>query len=320
MRPALAQPKRRVIDVHNHCFPDAFKNSSSRTGALPGPVRNWTRQVMFEEMDRNGVQQSVISLATAPLGCYQMKNEELRPLIRTINEAGAKLVADNPRKLGTFAFVSGKDVEGSLKEIEYAFDVLKADGIEMMTSFGDKWPRDPTFDPVFTELNRRSAIVYFHPIAPTYCVGLIPTVSESWIDYPYDSTRTVLSLLTSGTLVRYRNIKWIISQAGGTLPFLADRIEWLGRTALKNASEVAPNGMMAEFKRLYYETANAASATTMAALLKFVDPAQVMYSSDHPYVTSEYNLGNLRGQGLREDVLKAIEYQNAEQLIPRMKA
>ncbi len=41
-----------------------------------------------------------------------------------------------------------------------------------------------------------------------------------------------------------------------------------------------------------------------------------MYGSDHPYVTSEYNLGNLRGQGLSEDVLKAIEYQNANGLFP----
>jgi hypothetical protein len=37
--------------------------------------------------------------------------------------------------------------------------VLKADGIVLLTSYGDKWPSDPAYAAVFDELNRRKAIV-----------------------------------------------------------------------------------------------------------------------------------------------------------------
>lgn len=316
---AQAQSKRRVVDVHLHYFPDAFKESSGREGPLPPMVKNWSPAMMLEEMDKNNIEQGVLSLATVPTGWFKMKFEELRPLIRGINEYGAKLVQDNGKRYGLFAYISGLDVEGSLKEIEYAFDTLKADGIEMSTSFGNKWPGDPEFDAVYAELNRRKAIVYFHPIAPDCCGSLNKEVQPSWIEYPYDTGRAVTNLLFNGTLAKYRDIKWIFSHSGGAIPYLANRIDWQSRPLLRNKKEIAPEGVLAEMQRLYYETANAASAPTIAALLKFVNPSQVMYGSDHPYVTSEYNLGNLRGQGLSEDVLKAIEYQNAERLIPRLK-
>ena len=316
---ALAQQKRRVIDVHHHYYPDAFKAYAERENRLAPFARKWSASVMLDEMAKNNVDQSVLSLQTMPVNIYRMKPEESRPIVRSINEQGAQLVRDNKGKLALFAYVTCNDVDGTLKEIEYAFDTLNADGIEMMTSFGDKWPGDPAFDAVFAELNRRNAIVYFHPIAPFCCGSLIAGVPESWIEYPHDSTRTVLSLLANGTLARYRNIRWIISQSGGTLPFVANRLEWFARSSLKNAKEVAPNGIMAEFQRLYYETANAAMPATLASLLKFVPISQIMYGSDYPFVTSAYNLESLRSNGLNDADLKAIEYLNAERLIPQLK-
>jgi len=320
--PAFAQQppagKRRVIDVHHHYFPQAFKDSSGREGPLPPFVRDWSSARMLEEMDKNNIEKSVLSLASVPIGWFRMKPDELRPLMRTMNEEGAKLVQDNKGRHGLFAWVSCSDVEGSLREITYAFDTLKADGIEMSTSFGDKWPGDPAFTPVFEELNRRKAIVYFHPLAPFCCGNLVTGVQDSWIEYPYDSGRAILSLLFNGALAKFRDIKWIFSHSGGALPYLSHRVDWQSRP-VKNIKEIAPDGVLAEFKRLHYETANAASAPAIAGLLKLVPVSQVMYGSDFPYVTSQYNLANLRGNGLSEDDLKAIEYVNAEKLIPALK-
>lgn len=320
MGPAKAQEKRRVIDVHHHFFPDAFKESSGRDGALPPFVKNWSPKMMLEEMDKNNIEQSVLSLASVPVGWFRMKPEELRPLIRGLNEYGAKLVQDHKGRHALFGYVSCSDVEGSLKEIEYCMDTLKADGIEMSTSFGDKWPGDPAFDAVFNELNRRKAVIYFHPLAP-FCCGseMVKGVQDSWIEYPYDSGRAILSLLFNGTLAKYRDIKWIFSHSGGALPYLSHRVDWQSRP-IKNLKEVAPDGVLNEFKKLYFETANAASAPAIAGLLKLVEPSQVMYGSDFPYVTSQYNLANLRGQGLSDGEVKAIEYLNAEKMFPRLKA
>ena len=310
--------KRRVIDVHHHYFPQAFKEASGREGPLLPFVRDWTPARMIEEMDKNNIEKSVLSLASVPVAWFRMKPEESRPLIRTLNEEGAKLVQEHKGRHGLFAYVSCNDVEGSLREIAYALDTLKADGIEMSTSFGDKWPGDPAFLPVFEELNRRKAIVYFHPLAPFCCGNLVSGVPDSWIEYPYDTGRTILSLLTNGTLAKFRDINWIFSHSGGALPYLSHRVAWLSRP-VKNLKEIAPDGVLAEFKRLNYETANAAAAPAIAGLLKLVPVSQVMYGSDFPYVTSQYNLANLRSNGLSETELKAIEYGNAEKLIPALK-
>ncbi|HEV2575276.1 amidohydrolase family protein [Methylocella sp. CPCC 101449] len=312
-------PKRRVIDVHHHYFPDVFKQSSAREGPLPPFVRDWSPQRMIEEMDKNNIEKSVLSLASVPVGWFRMTPDELRPIIRTCNEYAAKLVQDNKGRHGLFAYVSCKDVDGSLQEIAYAYDTLKADGIEMSTSFGDKWPGDPAFTPVFEELNRRKAIVYFHPLAPFCCGNLVSGVQDSWIEYPYDSGRAILSLLFNGTLAKFRDIRWIFSHSGGAIPYLSHRVDYQSRP-LKNLKEVAPDGVLNEFRRLHYETANAASGPAIAGLLKLVPISQVMYGSDFPYVTSEYNLANLRGNGLSDADMTAIEYGNAEKLIPALKS
>lgn len=318
MAPAKAQTTRRLIDVHHHYFADAFRQSMESEGGVPPFVKAWSPQRMLEEMDKNQISKSILSLSSVPTGWFRQDSAALRPMIRTINEYGAKLVDDHKGRHALYAYVMAKDVEGALKEIEFAFDHLKADGIGMSTNFGDKWPGDPALAPVFDELNRRKAIVYFHPTSADCCGNLIPSVPASWIEYPHDTTRAIASLLFSGTLARFRDIKWVFSHSGGTLPFLANRIDWQSRPQ-KDIKSIAPDGVLNEFKKLYFETANAASAPTLNSLLKLIPSSQIMYGSDFPYVTSEYNLANLRGQGLQDDVLSGIEYRNAETLVPRLK-
>jgi predicted TIM-barrel fold metal-dependent hydrolase len=85
-------------------------------------------------------------------------------------------------------------------------------------------------------------------------------------------------------------------------------------------SKVAPNGLNAEFRKLYYETANASSPPTMAALMKFAPLSQILFGSDHPYVSDADNMADLKSCGLSQAQMNAILYENAERLVPRLKA
>ena len=149
-----------------------------------------------------------------------------RRLARIVNDYGAQMVRDNRGRFGLFATLPLPDIEGSLREIDYAYSTLKAEGIGLMTSYNDKWLGDAAFAPVWEELNRRRAVIYTHPLSPDCCGGLGNLNYGVWpgvIEWATDTTRTATSLLFSGTAAKYPNIRWILSHGGGTLPFQIGR-------------------------------------------------------------------------------------------------
>jgi predicted TIM-barrel fold metal-dependent hydrolase len=310
---------RPLIDVHHHFYPpELLKAVEQATGARRPPVvQKWTPAVTVQEMDRNNVAKAVLSLWSIPGGWMGVNSQEKLRLSRLSNEYAVRMVQDFPGRFGLFASLPMPDVEASLKEIEYVFDVLKADGIGLATNFGDKWPGDPAYAPVFDELNRRKAIVYFHPVAASCCA--LPNANESWMDVPFDTGRAIMSLLASGTFTRLQDIRWIFSHGGGPIAILAERIKALQPVTSPQFVKVVPRGIDYELQRLYYDTANAGHKPNMAALLAYVPSTQVLFGTDYPYLTVGQNAASLRAYGLSGADLQAIEAGNAMRIIPRLK-
>jgi predicted TIM-barrel fold metal-dependent hydrolase len=241
-------------------------------------------------------------------------------MVRDVNDDGARLVRDHRGRYLQFAYMPLPDIDATLKEIEYGFGTLKAVGVSFATSYGKTYVSDPMFAPVWEELNRRKAIAYFHPLAAACCTKLMPNLPEeaTLVEIPYDTARAVMGFLLSGQFAKYRDIKWIFSHSGGAVPMFAGRFNRLLQKA--DLSKVAPHGLEAEFARLYYETANASSPPTMAALLKFAPLSQVLFGSDHPYVSDVDNMTDLRRCGLPRAEMDAILYGNAKRLVPALRA
>src|SRR6202022_1870300 len=248
-------------------------------------------------------------VASTPGLWFDTGPESAGRMVRICNDYGAEMMRDYPGRFGLFATLSMLDIDATLKEIEYAFDTLKVDGVGLQSNYGDKWLGNAAYKPIWDELNRRKAVVYVHPLVAACCGNLSVGTFPAVIEVPHDTTRTVTSLLLSGTFARLRDIKWLFSHAGGTVPLMAGRINAFYGTR-PNLKEFAPDGIEAEFRRLYYDTANATSAPAMAALMKLVPATQVTFGTDYPYFPGN-QIAALRGLALPPDQLRAIENGNA---------
>jgi predicted TIM-barrel fold metal-dependent hydrolase len=311
---ADAKPFR--IDVHHHLSPPTYVTASNESQFGDALMKNWTVEKTLADMDKAGVATAMLSVTTP--GVNFTKGDPARRLCREANEYAAKLVADYPGRFGNFAMLPLTDAEGSLREIAYALDTLKADGIALMTSYGDKWLGDPPFLPVMEELNRRKALVYTHPTAANCCVNLVPTQQPVMIEFGTDTTRTIADIVFSGNARRFPDIVWIFSHAGGTMPFLIERFV---RNPLLDpkAKPAVPDGTLAELKRFYYDTAQTANKSAMSALAAIIPPSQIVFGTDFPYRTGIDHVKGLREAGVFTDAqLASIERGTALKLIPRL--
>src|SRR5215813_9481495 len=323
-RGARAQgAKAKVVDTHHHFYPPAYQTAwmdwedARKIPHFKTQVA-WTREGAIEELDKNGVAVGVLSMASTPGTWFNLDAAEAGKMVRTCQDFGAEMVRDHKGRFGLFAPLSMIDIDATLKEIEYVFDTLKADGVGLQSNYGDKWLGNPLYKPVFEELNRRKAVAYVHPLVAACCGRLAMPTFGAVIEVPHDTTRAVTSLLLTGSFTRYPDIKWLFSHAGGTIPMMAGRIAAF-YDANPKSKEFAPNGVMSELAKLHYDTANATSVPAMMALLKLTSASNVTYGTDYPYFPTDQNK-NLQKLGLSAADISAIEHGNAARLIPGLKS
>jgi 6-methylsalicylate decarboxylase len=320
---ALAQAKARAkaagkpfrIDVHHHLVYPGYVDEIG--GQRAGSTFKWTPQMSIEDMDKSGIAIAMLSIIQPSAAVPDP--EKARHIARQSNEYGAQVTRDHPGRFGSFATLPLLDVDASLKEIEYALDTLKAQGIGLMTSYQDKYLGDPAFAPVWEELNRRKAVVYTHPLTPQCCRNTVPGVPPGVVEYATDTTRTIASLVFSGTAARYPQIRWIFSHGGGTMPFLLSRFT-REEAVMKDREQRLPHGVLYELKKFYYDTAQANHPGALAAMMRLIPITQVLYGSDFPFRPgSDVNEGLLQFRFKPRD-LRAIDRDNALKLLPSLKA
>jgi 6-methylsalicylate decarboxylase len=313
-------PKR--IDVHHHILPPNFVSAlnSLKINWTGGPEKpDWSLQLAHDTMGAMGIDAAV---ASASPGVYWGGDTGCAvKLARETNEFLANVVHDDPQHFGAFATLPFPDVDASLEELEYSYDTLGLDGVVLYSSQGDKYLGDPAYNPIFEELERREAIVFIHPT--TYPPGADATgltIPYGVAEFTFDTTRAIMNMLYSGTLERYPSIRFIVSHAGGTIPYLAWRIA--GASYLPELRDRAPKtDPMALLQKLYYDTALSTSEFVFGALKEFVPTSQVLFGSDFPYIgpailqAEKYGLENSKVWD--EAAKAAIDRENALALFPR---
>jgi predicted TIM-barrel fold metal-dependent hydrolase len=318
--PMSAPAATGLIDVHHHFVPPFYltENRERIVAASGGKIHpawsSWTPSGTLDSMDRHGVATTVLSL-TFP-GVWFGERRPAAEMSRRVNDYAAELVARHPGRFGRFAVIPLPDTDGSLKEIEYALGVLHADGIGLLTSYGDKWLGDAAYTPVFEELNRRKAIVFVHPATAACCRSLLPDVAPMIAEIPQDTTRAIANLLLTGTLSTLPDIRFIFAHAGGTVPMVADRIRQYASGAL---AERVPKGLDYELRQLYYDIAGTAFRPAIAALTALVPPTQILFGSDSPFIPLAETADGLRRVGFSATDIRRVGRENALGLLPHLK-
>ncbi len=308
-----------LIDVHHHFMSQAYLDAVGiERAASPGSaghVEAFTAEQSLAFMDGAGIEIALMSVS-AP-GIELETPERTAGLARACNDAQAGIVHRHPDRFGFFAILPLPDLRATLREIDYAFDQLGADGVAMMTHYGGEYIGSPAYWPVFEELDRRRAVAFFHPVAPEGYRGF-SGVSLSTLEFPFDTTRALMSMLHSGAIERFANVRMIFSHAGGAMPYLA------GRTAV--LSQRNPNfvlrgeKLVPALRNVFYDVTQSISAPTFAALSALAPAENLMFGSDCPFAKEPQvraALTELDHLGLDRPARDRIERNNALRLFPR---
>lgn len=272
----------KKIDTHVHYLPPAYnamldrRNMKTLDGGFPRP--NWSVEMQLESMEHLGTSYALLSISSPPV--HLGDAVEAVETARGCNEYGAELKKQYPDKFGVMASLPLPEVEKSVEEVRYCHDVLHVNGFALQTNACGLYIGDPSLDPVMEELNKIGAVVSIHPTMP----GAVPEGIHKGLPYPFmefffDTTRTVANMILHGVVMRYPNIKFVIPHAGAFMPILSDRLATLPNMI----PGMEGIDVMENLASFYYDLSGLSMSKQYDVLRKVVDGSHLLYGSDTPF-------------------------------------
>ncbi|MBE6087686.1 MAG: amidohydrolase [Clostridium beijerinckii] len=291
------------IDIHHHVI-----GKNNPNAALLPP---WDMKIDGEAMNRMGITGALLSL---PVSASP-------EITRQMNNFMAQFVAYNPQKYGMLACLPTEFVDDALKEIDYAYGTLKVDGFSIPSNTKGIYIGDDRMDEILAELNRRSAVVLLHPTKPEGANESLFVKDMSIYEFPFDTTRAMMDLIYRGKIQKYPNIKWIVSHAGGTIPYIAYRLSTVAQE--NKASSLSSDEVLASLKSLYYDLALSTSPSVFSTLKELVGASHILFGTDFPLryekgVTESIEQFN-NYSGFNEGEKHKIMCETAKELFPRFR-
>ncbi|MFD4577702.1 amidohydrolase family protein [Streptomyces sp. NPDC058417] len=274
--------KAPLIDTHAHFVTDYYVACARQAGiehpdAMPG-WPTWSAREHMRLMDCVGIDRAILSISSP--GVHFGDDDQARALAGHVNDAAAEIVAKHPHRFGFFASLPLPDVGASLSEIGRASQ-LGADGFVVETSAGGVYLADPDYEPVWSALNERRAVVFVHPTSPPGAERTDQGLPRPMLEFIFDTTRAFTGLIANGVLTRHPDIRWIVSHGGAALPLLADRIQYVLDVVGRTREGFATPQVREQLRHLWYDTAGFPVPAQLPLLLETVDRSRVLYGSDY---------------------------------------
>ncbi|KAJ7451832.1 hypothetical protein B0H11DRAFT_2075309 [Mycena galericulata] len=303
----MSTPK---IDFHSHYLTPAYVEALKESGHFPGPdglpfTVGWNEEDHLAFMEKNNVTKSILSCSSPGTHLIPGNDEFGRKVTREVNEAAADLKRRYPSKFGFFASLPLPDIESALLEIDYALDHLNADGFIFLSNYHGLYLGDPKLAPVYAKLQARRAIVFVHPTAP--CIARVcnhsdPTqkrmkdaapLSDAYMipmmEFFFDSTRTFVDLLLSGTAAAHPDVTFVIPHCGTALPSILDRVfmfsTWdMSTYGMRTVHTITAPVVKELFaKQFIFDLAGVSMPSQIHHLLRWVKSDRIVYGSDVPF-------------------------------------
>lgn len=306
------------IDTHHHAIPSFYRDMLRQAKideaggrALP----DWSPEASLQTMAELNVGTAILSVST-PGTAFLPKATEAASLARDLNDYLAGLVADQPGRFGFFATIPTPHLRESVDEVSRSLDELHADGIVLLANSAGTYLGQTGQDDLFAALDARSAVVFIHPgeLPGPVIDGIAPFA----VDFLLDTTRAAYLLVRNGICRTYPNIKFILSHAGGFVPYASHRMA----VSIMGDTGRTPSDSLDDFAGFYFDTALSSSAAALPSLLAFAEPGHVTFGSDWPFAPVAagklFAAGLETYSGLRPDARAAIERNTALTLFPRL--
>ena len=165
-------------------------------------------------------------------------------------------------------------------------------------------------------------MVFVHPTSPVDTRLVNPHLPLPMFDYPHETGRTAMDLITSGTLRAFPDCKIILSHAGGTLPYLiyrpAGMLPHTPMTINRSTEEIVEDA-----RTFYFDTAISSNPITMKALFAFAKPGHILFGTDFPNAPSvgiKYFTASLENYDAAPEVLNEVFRGAALEIFPRLKS
>jgi aminocarboxymuconate-semialdehyde decarboxylase len=324
-----------VIDVHNHFYPPEYLDALTSLGTTirvthdrdgnprlhyPGDYNILVpghRDIAYRErvLADHGIDRQVISFTTP--GTHVEPPAIAVRLAALVNDAYARIVAERPRFLA-FATLPLCDPAASASELVRALDELRLSGAMLFSNVNGVGLDDPRFWPLYEAANDRAAVLMIHPTSP---VG-VEAMEAYWLmplnGFLFDTTLAASKLVFSGVVRRYPQIRWILGHLGGTIPYLAERLD-RGYEAFAECRANIDEPPTAYLKRhFYYDTVNF-SVAALTCAMAFAGAEHILAGSDYPH-----QIGSLpkmveavEALPISEAAKDGIRHANLERLLAR---
>jgi 6-methylsalicylate decarboxylase len=277
------------IDVHAHYWTNDYLDllidlGKADAGAARGIGAGGGAELeaRLRLMDRAGVEIQVLS--ACPQTPYGQDKQKAAKAARFVNDQYAELVQHHSDRFAAFAALPMPHLDEAVGEIGRALDELGMAGVAMNTTVLGRALVEPDYEPVFAELNRRSAVLYLHPAGNSACSPLIGNYQLTWmVGAPVEDTISIMQLITRGIPARYPDIKIINSHLGGALPMILQRADDQYRWQAPETPE--PPSTAA--RRMWYDTVGHGHVPALKCAIDSFGADRLVLGTDFPYETGD---------------------------------